>query len=358
MNRNSVLIIPALNPDEKLIKYVEQLVNFGFQKIIIIDDGSLENCKNIFSNLAEKQECDLLIHAKNMGKGRALKDALNYYLVKYSKLYKGVITVDSDGQHMIEDILKIDDKIGGVKGLILGVRDFNNSSVPFKSKFGNKITHVVLKIFIGGNITDTQTGLRGISNDIIYEYLSLYGERFEYETGMLIETIKKNIAIEEIAIRTVYIDGNRETHFRPVKDSIAIYMLIFSTFIKYIASSLSSFVIDYVIFCILLHIFRNMPDTVKIWLSTVLARIVSSIYNYSINKNIVFKSKNDTGKAFIKYYILCGVQMCFSAIFVLLLSRTTLWKEELIKLLVDIVLFFMSYIIQTRVIFKCERNNL
>ena len=197
--RNCVVIIPALNPPEILEEYVKQLNAEGFEKIIIVDDGSCDESKSLFRYLEDAYCCDLLVHAVNMGKGRALKDALNYYLVTYSGSYKGVITADSDGQHLVKDVVRMDDEIGlDDSALLLGVRDFGKENVPFKSRAGNRITRNILKILIGGNVTDTQTGLRGIPNQIIYEYLTLTGERFEYETTMLIESIKKDIPIREI----------------------------------------------------------------------------------------------------------------------------------------------------------------
>ncbi len=78
--RNCVVIIPALNPSEVLAEYVEQLKEEGFEKIIVVDDGSHDKYKDFFKELKENQGCNLLVHAVNMGKGRALKDALNYYL--------------------------------------------------------------------------------------------------------------------------------------------------------------------------------------------------------------------------------------------------------------------------------------
>ena len=351
--RNCVVIIPALNPPEILEEYVKQLNAEGFEKIIIVDDGSCAESKSLFRYLENAYCCDLLVHAVNMGKGRALKDALNYYLVTYSGSYKGVITADSDGQHLVKDVVRMDDEIGlDDSALLLGVRDFGKENVPFKSRAGNRITRNILKILIGGNVTDTQTGLRGIPNQIIYEYLTLTGERFEYETTMLIESIKKDIPIREITIDTVYYDGNSETHFHPVKDSIRIYKLIFGSFIKYMFVSLSSFVLDYGIFCLLSAVLIGAVDTTRVWVSTVVARVISSLYNYFMNRNVVFMSEKGVKQTIVKYYGLCIVQMCCSAGLVLMATRSLHWPSPIVKPIVDILLFLLSYQIQSRWIFK------
>ncbi len=151
MLRNSVLIIPSLNPGMDLVSYVTSLVSNGFQKIILVDDGSTDAHKSVFKTLRKFPECEILVHAVNLGKGRALKDAFNYYLNHFSAEYKGVITADSDGQHTVEDVLKLDYLLGQYPdSLILGTRDFSLSSVPLKSRFGNKLTRGIMKFLIWG----------------------------------------------------------------------------------------------------------------------------------------------------------------------------------------------------------------
>lgn len=269
----------------------------------------------------------------------------------------GVITVDSDGQHSVEDVIKLDEAIQkDPLALHLGVRDFDDPSVPLKSKFGNKITKVVMKLLLGGAISDTQTGLRGISNELLPQYLTLFGERFEYETTMLIETLHAHIPICETTIQTIYINDNSETHFRPIQDSIAIYRLIFASFFKYMLSSITSFVVDYGIFCIMAGIFADMDLTTRIWFCTVIARIISSLYNYSINRIVVFKSQEGKAKTMVKYYTLCIIQTCCSAFLVLLLCNISQIMETLIKPIVDIILFLVSFQIQRTWIFGGEKK--
>jgi len=348
--RRAVIIIPALNPDDKLIKYVQELIDNGFENIIVVDDGSRVEKKSIFMEIEKYKECTVLYHAINMGKGRALKNAFNYYLINFSGDYKGVITADSDGQHTVQDVLKLEKSMGeNMESLTLGVRDFNRDNVPYKSKFGNKLTRSIIKLLYGGSISDTQTGLRAIPNSVLYKYLDLYGERFEYETTMLIESLHNNIPINEVQIETVYISNNKETHFRPIADSWAIYKLIFTIFFKYILSSISSAVVDFLIFSIFTFILRDVQIGLRIGIATVVARIISSLYNYCINKNIVFKGNGNN--TFLKYYILCILQMCCSMGGVYVLCYYLHLDEIIAKVIVDGLLFLLSFQIQRTWIF-------
>lgn len=348
--RSAVIIIPALNPDDKLVEYVRELIDNGFKNILVVDDGSRAEKKSIFMEIEKYKECTVLYHAINMGKGRALKNAFNYYLINFSVDYKGVITADSDGQHTVQDVLKLEKSMGeNMESLTLGVRDFNRDNVPYKSKFGNKLTRSIIKLLYGGSISDTQTGLRAIPNSVLYKYLDLYGERFEYETTMLIESLHNNIPINEVQIETVYINNNKETHFRPIADSWAIYKLIFTIFFKYILSSISSAVVDFLIFSIFTFILRDVQIGLRIGIATVVARIISSLYNYCINKNIVFKGNGNN--TFLKYYILCILQMCCSMGGVYVLCYYLHLDEIIAKVIVDGLLFLLSFQIQRTWIF-------
>ncbi len=346
-----LIVIPALNPGEELISYTDTLISNGYKRILVVDDGSREEFRPIFDAIEEKDGCTILRHEVNLGKGRALKDAMKWYLQNITG-FGGIITVDSDGQHRAEDVDKIAKALQGEpEALILGARDFNADNVPPKSRFGNKCTRVVMKLFIGGDVHDTQTGLRGIPNNLIERYSELNGDRFEYETVMLMDAIKSRTQIREVTIETVYIDGNSETHFHPIIDSFKIYMVIFGTFFKYLISSLSSFVVDYGIFCSLVYILgkTDMTQSRMVWISTAAARVCSSLFNYTINRNVVFKSKRGN-TTIIMYYTLCVLQMACSAALVSLIGATG-FPVQWGKILVDSVLFVVSYRIQKTVIF-------
>lgn len=352
-NEDVIVVIPALNPDTSLIDYVKELQARGRQNnILIIDDGSDADRENIFNSLADDLGCVVIRHAVNMGKGRALKDAFNYCLINYKDRSSGVITVDSDGQHTVQDVLRVKQALlENRNALILGVRDFSQSNVPPKSEFGNKITRGIIKLLYGGNISDTQTGLRGMSYDVLPQFLTLFGERFEYETGMLIEALRSKIPIIEVNIQTIYFEENKGTHFNPIIDSWKIYKLILGTFIKYALSSFTSSIIDLGAFQLFSVLLRQSSLSIQVWGATVLARIISSLYNYFVNKNVVFNDYEDNRHSFAKYYLLVVAQMCVSAGLVYLFVDAIRFPKLIVKIIVDTFLFFISFRIQKAWVF-------
>ena len=338
-NKDVVVVIPTLNPNEKIMsEFMDKLVK-SFKNIVVVNDGSRDSYEKYFKGF-EKQGIVVLKHHINYGKGRALKTALNYILNEYKDI-KAIITADSDGQHSPEDIEKVAEKTKkNPDAYVLGSRNFKQDNVPFKSRYGNIITRNVFKIFVGLNITDTQTGLRGMSPEVAKKFLATTGERFEYETNTLIECKEKDIPIVEETIKTIYIDNNSESHFNPFKDSARIYKL----FIKYIFSAISSFALDILLFALFMHF---LPDDIskKIIVSTICARVISSLYNYLVNAKIVFK-KASKGALVI-------IQMFASGFIVDLLSENVFsFNPTIIKIIVDSVIFVVNFFIQRELIFK------
>ncbi len=355
---NIAIVIPSLNPDEKLIQVVDAVLSKGFKTIIVINDGSSSDYDNYFERIEKHKECKVLKHYKNLGKGRALKTAFNYYMNTYPE-YIGLITVDADNQHHVDDILKCAKALeenyftANKNNLVLGCRDFDLEHVPRKSKLGNKITRFVFKILCGIKISDTQTGLRALSTQLVQEFLDIDGERYEYETNMLIEAKQKEYKFQEIKIRTIYIEDNKSSHFNPLKDSIKIYLLIFKHLLRFgIIGGLST-IIDLGLFSLLMLCLSNITAEEKIFISTLIARILSSLFNYFSNSQVVFNNTSNKKITITKYYILAALQMSISYFAVLNLSGLMPYTNTtLIKVLVDFVLFIISFQIQREWVFK------
>lgn len=223
LKNNVAIIIPSYNPSSQLLKVIDDLIKNNYTNIIVINDGSHSN--NIFKQISIN--VIIINHPSNLGKGSALKSGFQYCL-KYLPRIIGAITVDDDGQHKINDINKLYSNIDATS-LILGTRNFNKKNIPLRSKFGNwSISHII-SFYANFDIQDTQTGLRFIP----YEYFSIFfeisGSKFEYETNMLIYSIKHKIPIKQINIETIYFKNNCMSRFKPFIDSIKI---LFSIFIK------------------------------------------------------------------------------------------------------------------------------
>lgn len=341
-----IIIIPSYKPDKEIMMGFIKEVKEKFKRIIVVDDGSGKEYQHFFKEI-ENQGIVLLKHYENLGKGRAIKTGFNYALNEYEDIV-GVVTADCDGQHHIEDIIKCANKLKeNPAKLVIGSRNFNESQVPLRSKFGNKLTIAILGAFVGLKVTDTQSGLRAFGKETMKRFLNVAGERYEYETNMLIDCKEGNIEIEEVPISTIYIRDNSLSHFNPIKDSIIIYKI----FIKYIIASLSSFILDILLFTLLIKIFPSFKIGIitEIVVVTIIARILSSIYNFFVNAKMVFNNANRT--SIIKYFILVVLQMLISAFMVSEIFLFTHISSTVIKVIVDAIIFIINFIIQREWVF-------
>lgn len=347
MNKKVVLIIPSYEPTDTLIKLIDEL-KIKFKKIIVVNDGSGNQYNEIYKKIEDLEEVTLLNHNINLGKGRALKTAFKFYLNEMIEKYEGVVTLDSDGQHRPKDVetvgLQLQDKSNY---MIMGTREFNLDYVPLKSKIGNLFTVKILSFLCGVKTKDTQTGLRGFGNEVIKKVVDVSGERFEYETNILLESKKLGIEIEDVDIETVYFEGNKGTHFNPIKDSLKIYRII----LKFALSGIISAVIDLFLFWFLQKL------SIGLLVSNLSARGISSVFNFLLNKNIVFKSKENLKKSIFEYYILVLIMGIISSGLIKYLSTIFDYNDTtLIKIGVELFLFFISFSVQNKVIFKGRKK--
>ncbi len=341
--RNTIIIIPAYQPTKKLIRLVEELRENEFPNIVIVDDGSDASCSFVFTR-AKDLGCLIVRHQKNKGKGAALKTGIKFAMDNF-ELQQGLITVDADGQHKVLDIIKVDNALkSNSKLLILGVREFGSKNVPLKSYIGNKITSQVFKMGTGVSCKDTQTGLRGIPINLIETALKTQGFRYEYEYNFLQEAVKET-GLFTVEIETVYFDNNKQSHFRPIRDSLLIYQRP----LKFIASSVISCLTDIVLFAVILQIL-SLYSTKSILIATVAARILSGLVNYLINKKSVFHLQGNTLSSFTRYLILFLFVMGCSGVSTTGLDLL-LENPVLSKIIVDVTLFFFSYSIQKNWVF-------
>lgn len=348
--RQIPVVIPAYEPDEKMIALLSSLKKEGISNLIVVDDGSGRAYAGLFDRAKREFGAIVLTHAVNLGKGRALKTAFNECLRRYPEAI-GCVTADSDGQHTPECIIRCMEAMGEApEALVLGCRNFDGDHVPARSAWGNKITCRVLKILTGISAADTQTGLRGIPRAFMEQLMNVRGERFEFETNMLLETKTLQMEIVEVPIETVYLEQNRSSHFNPIRDSARIYMI----FGKFLFSSLSSSVLDLLLFglfCTLLKGRLTAPVS-YITLATAAARMVSAAYNFCINYRVVFHSREEIWKAALRYGALAAVQMACSAFLVNFVYGMVGGFEVLVKMPVDIFLFFISFLIQREFVYR------
>jgi len=358
------VVLPSLDPDEKLVAVIDGLLEYGFSDIILVNDGSKPENLHYFEDAAARHpEIHLLHHEVNKGKGAALKNAFRWFLANRPDGI-GVVTVDGDNQHHPADTRACTEHMMNTGHVVLGCRDFNQDDVPARSSFGNKTTSMIFKLFVGMTISDTQTGLRAIPRDVLEQLVEVYGDRFEYETNMLLAFKTNGIPFDEVKIRTVYIEENKSSHFRVIHDSWRIYKLILAHFFRYTLSSIASFFVDSGMVYLLTRLLSGiLQDPALSAVTVVGARVVSSLLNFFMNKKLVFRAKVSTGKAMLRYYALALPQLAVQwladqGLYTLLqIGENQAAARTLIHILVMTILFIISFTIQQRWVFAPQKSK-
>lgn len=351
-----VVVIPALEPDKKFVNYIQELLSAGIEKIIVINDGSGSAYDGIFEEISRTENCFVLTHKVNKGKGVALKTAFKFYLKNFSD-YKGIITADCDGQHAISDIQRIMETMDEHPDcFVLGCRDFGKET-PGKSLIGNRITSVAMRLLYGISLNDTQTGLRGIPTLMIKPLSRLMGNRYEYELNMLIYAKRQCIPFVTIPIQTIYFDNNSASHYRPIIDSARIFTRVLSGLVCFSASAVCSGIVDFSIYSAGVKVFfQSLGLSQKILFASVIARLISSVVNFALNRHMPYAQNKNVSSTMPKYYTLLIVQLFLSYFGVYKICTATGLDEMLVKLIVDLVLALFSYQIQMRWVF-CDKTH-
>ena len=358
MRNRYIALIPAYEPEEKLLSLIADLKKKGFE-IVLVDDGSGSGYESVFGQ-AEEQAI-VLTHETNRGKGAALKTGMEY-IYKYMaynetvRTARGeisvsgrdaiVVTVDADGQHLPEDVMRVA-QIAEQKGnaLVLGSRALAGD-IPARSRLGNTVTRHIYSAATGVHVHDTQTGLRAFRREMIPRLLEIEGDRYEYEINMLMQLAAEGVPIIEERIETVYEDNNSGSHFRTFKDSYRVVREI----LKFSASSLASFAIDYCMFALLMFVTGLTGLSNGLILSNIGARLVSGTANYTMNRRLVFKSRAGFAKSAVQYAALAALVLAGNTVVLSMLVGAGI-NSFAAKIVTELIFFTISWTVQRYVIF-------
>ncbi|MEV6350817.1 GtrA family protein [Actinoplanes sp. NPDC051851] len=336
-----VVLIPAYQPDERLVYLVHELAHHD---VLVVDDGSGPAYENVFE-AARRAGAEVVSLSQNRGKGFALKTGFAHIAVCYPG--QDVVCADSDGQHRPRDIEAVARHLSETGHMVLGVRRFTGT-VPLRSRFGNGVTRGLFHLVTRRSIVDTQTGLRGYPANLLGWLGAVPGNRFEYELRLLLRAAREKLPIEQVEIATVYLEGNKSSHFRPLQDSARIY----GPLLAFAGSSLLAFAVDAGLLALLVTATGNVA------LSAIGARLVSATLNYSVNRSAVFRDGRRVPhrQAAPRYAALAALSLTANILLLEFLSGA-LGSLALAKLITELTLFAAGFVIQRAFIFGRARSQ-
>ncbi|WP_191279662.1 bifunctional glycosyltransferase family 2/GtrA family protein [Nocardioides flavus (ex Wang et al. 2016)] len=342
------VLIPAYRPGPAMLRTLAQLrAARPTWPLVVVDDGTGSAFTDVF-DAATALGAEVLTHARNRGKGVALKTGFEH--VARTRPGMAVVCADADGQHAPRDIIAVADRLGAdplERRLVLGTRGLDGP-IPLRSRLGNDLTRWLFTAATHLRLSDTQTGLRGIPPGLLSWATRVPGDRYDYELQMLLRAARAGIGLDTVPIDTIYLDHNSSSHFRPVVDSLRVYVPL----VLFLASSLATFAVDTVALLLLEAL------TGDLLLSVVGARLTSAGINFAVNRRVVFDPRRRcrTGPALGRYAALAAVLLVLNYLTLRALTQVGL---DLLpaKLLTELGLVSLSFAIQRRIVFAAPSQR-
>lgn len=212
-------VIPTFN-NKSTIKEVALACRVYLEHVLVVDDGSTDtDIKALFTGT----NIEVLKHPKNLGKGQAIRTALDFIQKQSGKF---MLTIDADGQHYPEDIGKFISLIAKDQtSIIIGCRDFKQKNIPGKSQFGRAFSNFWLRLETGAIIEDSQSGFRSYPVQYTWK-IKTSGNYYDYETEILTRACWAGMKLKEVPINVFYPQASlRVSSFHPVIDNLRISLM-------------------------------------------------------------------------------------------------------------------------------------
>jgi len=208
------IIIPVHNESQQIGLLVRGIRDRNLEPVVI-DDGSTDRSGPI----AEESGAVVIVNKKKQGKGSSLQRGFHY---ARGQGYLGVITMDGDGQHAVEDLdtflaeVRRDEKIG----LVCGSRMNNSRGMPLIRYLTNRVMSFAISSVCGQSIPDSQCGFRYLSCDLL-DKMSISSSDFEIETEVLVQASRLGVKIVSVPIQTIY--RNEKSKINPLTDTFRFF---------------------------------------------------------------------------------------------------------------------------------------
>ena len=362
MESNAVIVIPALNPPSSFVSYAEALRREGFSRIVVVNDGSRTDKLPVFFKL-KRLGVTVVDHPHNRGQGAALRTGFQYYLDHFQGQSDGVITLNADRQLPPSDVVRIasslhNEQAMGSFALVVGTRNLEGKNVTDYDYNMGGVMKLLYHMLMGVRLNDPLSGVFGIPDLRVRQCLEIGSDGYAYATSMTMSFEK--IGFLQVPVSYANYEEGVEPAFRKIPDTIRILYTIFKKFIVYSITSVGASILDVIMFGIFHSItFRGNP--MAIIYSTICARVISASVNYLLTKHFVFHFKSDSAQETTKsagaFFVLTAMQCICSALIVSAMKMLLGGSAVGIKVIVDTTLFFVSYKIQHKYIFKDDRQE-
>ncbi|MGR3221173.1 MAG: glycosyltransferase family 2 protein [Candidatus Anammoxibacter sp.] len=205
MPKNFLLALPAFNQSDSILGIIQEAKEYDID-ILVIDDGSTDDTKQKIVNVKDVFKA---FHAKNLGYGRTLINSFQYAI---DNGYDYIITMDTDGQHMPDEIPLFINEIPRWD-IVSGSRYLDQTNKgddvpPDRYRINKEITSTINSI-TGLNITDSFCGFKAYTVDSLRK-LNLVEAGYGMPLQVWIQAWQLGLKIKEIPVKLVYNDFSKQ----------------------------------------------------------------------------------------------------------------------------------------------------
>lgn len=220
------VIIPAFNEGEvigNVIKQIHEVVNQvdSGHEIIVIDDGSRDDT----AQNAMAAGAVVIRHPYNIGNGAAVKSGFRRARGKI------LVTIDGDGQHDPNDILKLVDRIGPYD-MVVGSRNKHSDTAAHRD-LANMVFNSLATYISGRKIEDLTSGFRAVKAPIARQFIYLLPNTFSYPTTITLSVVRAGYSLGYESIRFARREGNTKSKIKPLQDGMRFLMIILKIAVFY-----------------------------------------------------------------------------------------------------------------------------
>jgi len=198
--KNVCVVIPMHN-EEQVVESVIANLSRAFDNILVVNDGSTDNCKNIVSNLG----VTVINHCINLGQGAAIATAFSYLREYAPSNIIALVTCDADGQHSSEDIRSFAQEILTCdEEVIFGSRFLGyEKNIPFVRRHVLALAARLTNFLTEVKLTDTHNGMKAMKLSAVRKFdIETHG--YAFETELIREVGRHGIKYKEMSTNTVY----------------------------------------------------------------------------------------------------------------------------------------------------------
>lgn len=196
---DTLIIIPAYNEEKSVQSVIDGLRQYGYHKILVVDDGSNDST----SEIVRRSGVYLARHSINRGVGLASATGFEIARILNPEI---IVTFDADGQHHPGDIARLTEPIRKDEAdVVIGSRMLSRSAMPWRRVLYNRMANVVTHIVYGFSVSDTQSGLKAF-NRKAFNLIKIETGGMEFCSEIVHQIKENDLRFKEVGIKTIYTD--------------------------------------------------------------------------------------------------------------------------------------------------------